>query len=74
MKELSLAYDAKEEELDLKINKKSFTLLPSCVPVKVFVSTQEKRGRKQQLRKYEKNEAIKSMRYFCLVPSARCEI
>lgn len=54
VKELSLAYDAKEEELDLKINKKSFTLLPSCVPVKVFVSTQEKRGRKQQLRKYEK--------------------
>ena len=55
LKELSLAYDAKEEELEAKINKKSFTLLPSCVPVKVFVSTQEKRGRKQQLlRKYEK--------------------
>ena len=43
MKELSLAYDAKEEELESKINKKSFTLLPSCVPVKIFVSTQEKR-------------------------------
>lgn len=42
MKELSLAYDSKEEELELKINKKSFTLLPSCVPVKIFVSTQEK--------------------------------
>ncbi|MED2037032.1 alpha/beta hydrolase [Bacillus wiedmannii] len=54
VKELSLAYDSKEEELESKINKKSFTLLPSCVPVKVFVSTQEKRGRKQLLRKYEK--------------------
>ena len=42
LKELSLAYDAKEEELEAKINKKSFTLLPSCVPVKIFVSTQEK--------------------------------
>ena len=42
VKELSLAYDAKEEELESKINKKSFTLLPSCVPVKIFVSTQEK--------------------------------
>lgn len=42
MKELSLAYDSKEEELESKINKKSFTLLPSCVPVKIFVSTQEK--------------------------------
>lgn len=54
LKELSLAYDSKEEELEAKINKKSFTLLPSCVPVKIFVSTQEKRGRKQLLRKYEK--------------------
>ena len=42
VKELCLAYDSKEEELESKINKKSFTLLPSCVPVKVFVSTQEK--------------------------------
>ena len=54
VKELSLAYDVKEEQLDTKIAKKSFTYLPSCVPVKIFISTQEQKERKQLLREYEK--------------------
>lgn len=43
LKELSLAYDSKEEELEAKINKKSFTLLPSCVPVKILYQHKKKR-------------------------------
>lgn len=54
VRELLLAYDVKEAELAAQIKKKSFLNLPSCVPVKIFVSTQEKKERKQLLREYEK--------------------
>ncbi|WP_242142255.1 MULTISPECIES: alpha/beta hydrolase [unclassified Bacillus cereus group] len=54
VKELLQAYEVKEVELATKIDKKSFRHLPSCVPVKMFVSTQEKKERKRLLREYEK--------------------
>ncbi|MEH7457827.1 alpha/beta hydrolase [Bacillus sp. JJ1127] len=54
VRELLLAYDVKEAELAAQIKKKSFLNLPSCAPVKIFVSTQEKKERKQLLREYEK--------------------
>ncbi|MDM5153820.1 alpha/beta hydrolase [Bacillus sp. DX1.1] len=54
VRELLLAYDVKEAELEAKIAKKAFPHLPSCVPVKIYVSTQEKKERKQLLREYEK--------------------
>ncbi|KEK24833.1 hydrolase [Bacillus gaemokensis] len=54
VRELLLAYDVKESELAEAINKKSFSYLPSSVPVKIFVSTQEKKERKQLLREYER--------------------
>lgn len=37
VKELSLVYDVKEEELELKINKKLFMFFLFCVFVKIFV-------------------------------------
>ena len=54
VKELLLAYGVKEKELEVAIAKKSFVYLPSYMPVTIFVSTQEKKERKQLLRGYEK--------------------
>ncbi|SFJ07842.1 MULTISPECIES: alpha/beta hydrolase [unclassified Bacillus (in: firmicutes)] len=54
IRELMQAYDAAESELERKIEKKAFPYLVSSVPVKIFVSAQEKKERKQLFREYEK--------------------
>ncbi|MEI4831461.1 alpha/beta hydrolase [Bacillus sp. FJAT-53711] len=54
IRELMQAYDATESELESKIEKKAFPYLASSVPVKIVVSIQAKKERKQLLREYEK--------------------
>lgn len=54
IRELMQAYDTTETELQREIEKKAFPYLVSAIPVKIFVSAQEKKERKQLLREYEK--------------------
>ncbi|CAM4090471.1 hydrolase [Bacillus manliponensis] len=54
IRELMGAYSLEEDvEVDGAIAKKAFPYLSSPVPVKIFVSIQEKKERKQLLREYE---------------------